>query len=461
MIGDTRRCLHCNTDAIVIQSRPMNDTELCTLDCSHVCAYRREGGNMKRAGFTDTACPCCNQPFRSYIQGVFGKICSDCKQNFGIRNSVEAQEMLDALEGDSAEEFKAMAKQGRAAPRCVVQGAFERTPHRPPMDPARVADLARLATDYGVLGPLPDSLPKPTTYAIAKNGLFEVRDNDVARIVIQPKDVVGLTESLTPGMTLHVPKVPYEMLKQTVAFFSEVCTRQKGSSEALVQIWWNRASREYRVHVPEQSVSGGGVDHRSEFDKENERDAEGASIWLHVMDIHSHGSSMSGFWSGTDDADEKKAPEGRMFGVIGKVAQAMPDWRWRMRTREGFIDLRLTDVFDVSVDTDVPFTVPWRVLLDASMEKDGISADGRVKLLCPVDPFKDATCPPAWHEQVKARSWSGGSYFTGTPHHNTVPMYIFIETKDNLLEEFLVDADSSAPPKPTGRKIIWKSGEDR
>ena len=40
-----------------------------------------------------------------------------------------------------------------------------------------------------------------------------------------------------------------------------------------------------------------------------------------------------------------------MFGVIGKVDQAIPDWKWRMRTREGFIDLQVADVFALENET--------------------------------------------------------------------------------------------------------------
>lgn len=420
----------------------------------------RDGG----MGGTDMECPSCKKTFRTYIQGAYGKICPECRTDFGIRNAIEAQEMLEILAGEGETGLKELARNRvRPGARHERQGLLPSS-----IDPVKLAEITRAMTDYGVLAPLPEILPKPTTYAIAKNGLFEVRDSDIARIVIQPKDVVGLTETLTPGVTLHLPKVPYAMLQHTVVFFREVCVKMHGTSEALVQIWWNRADRTYQMHVPEQSVSGGGVNHRSEFDKENERDAAGASIWLHVMDIHSHGSSMSAFWSGTDDADERKASEGRMFGVIGKVNQPLPEWRWRMRTREGFIELKVTDVFDVTTDHEVPFVVTWKVILDASAEKDGVSGDGRVRLLCPVDPFKDATCPQAWHEQVKGHSWGGGRSGMGFSmghsrplggHSQRVPMYIFVLTKDDLLEEFAVDAEGKDAPVATGRKVIWKRDE--
>lgn len=406
----------------------------------------------------DINCPACKKQFRTYIQGNYGKICPECRGDFGIRNAKEAEEFLTMLDGDAATSIKELTKN---------RSAGSTTKPAVKLDAAKLQDIARVMIDYGVTAPLPATLPKPTTYAIAKNGLFEVRDSDIARIIIQPKDVLGLSETLTPGVTLHIPRVPYQFLQQTVAFFREVCTKAHGTSEALVQVWWNRVKREYIIHVPEQSVSGGGVNHRSEFDKENERGDDGAATWLHVMDIHSHGTSMSAFWSGTDDGDEKKAPEGRMFGVIGRVALPLPEWRWRMRSREGFIDLKVTDVFDINTAHDVPFTVSWGIILDSITEKDGVSQDGRVRLLCPVDPFHGITCPPEWHEKVKAHSYGGyqgGHYggiagFMGGMRHQTTPMYIFIETSDNLLEEFLVDADAREAPKSTGKKVVWKPKE--
>ena len=416
---------------------------------------------MRELGGIDQDCPCCKKQFRTYIQGTYGKICNECKGDFGIRNSIEAQELLDILAGDGA-----TAAWDARCRRQVQSGTqFSRVPvhDRDPVDNAKVAEAMRAAIDYGVLTPLPESLPKPTTYALAKNGLFEVRESDIARIVTQPKDVMGLVAELTPGVTLHVPKVPYAILEQTVAFFREVCTKNNGSSEAFVQIWWNRQENTYHVHVPEQNVSGGSVNHRSEFDRENQRDAHGASIWLYVMDVHSHGTGMSAFWSGTDDADERKAPEGRMFGVIGKVSQPLPEWRWRMRTREGFIDLKVTDVFEIQVGDAIPFTVTWDVILEATTAKEGPSPDGRIRLLCPVDPFKDVTCPPEWHEKVK-NSWSGGRGSMGFGRHweghsgHTLPMYIYVlDPKENVLQEFLVDGNSpSVIPKPTGKRVTLK-----
>ena len=416
---------------------------------------------MRELGGIDQDCPCCKKRFRTYIQGTYGKICNECKDDFGVRNSVEAQELLDIIAGDGDDAAKtsnweSRRHQGTQFPR--------RVPVRDPVDNARVAEAMRAAIAYGVLTPLPESLPQPTTYALARNGLFEVRESDIARIVTQPKDVMGLVADLTPGVTLHVPKVPYAILEQTVAFFREVCTKSNGTSEAFVQIWWNRQDKAYHVHVPEQSVSGGSVNHRSEFDRENQRDEHGASIWLYVMDIHSHGTSMSAFWSGTDDGDERKAPEGRMFGVIGKVAQPLPEWRWRMRTREGFIDLKVSDVFEIRADNAIPFTVTWDVIMEATTAKDGLATDGRIRLLCPVDPFKDVTCPPEWHEKVKSH-WGGGRasgmgfgrHWEGHSGH-TLPMYIYVlDPKENVLQEYLVDGNStSVLPKPTGKRVTLK-----
>ena len=158
-----------------------------------------------------------------------------------------------------------------------------------------------------------------------------------------------------------------------------------------------------------------------------------------------------------------------MFGVIGKVSQPLPEWRWRMRTREGFIDLKVTDVFEIRAEDTIPFTVSWDVIMEATTAKEGLSPDGRIRLLCPVDPFKDTTCPPEWHEKVK-NTWGGGRIGMGSGHWggrggsqgdnqgHALPLYIYVlNPKENVLEEFLVDGNSpSVLPKPTGKRVTLK-----
>ena len=398
-------------------------------------------------------CPICDDKYITYSDGSYGAFCWDCRKVFQVENDTHADRLLelircspDKLPGMKEE---SMRKRSR-------RGEIVHTP-RPQVDREKVAEAVRSLVEYGRLAHDPAPLTMPTTYIIAKNGLFEVRSTDLATVTIPAKEPMGLTRELKPGIQLNIPKAPYDLLSQTVAFFREVCVKQKGSSEALVQIWYDTRSRQHVIHVPEQDVSGGSVHHRSSFDREGERAADGTAVWLHMMDIHSHGSSMSAFWSSTDDGDERKAPEGRMFGVIGKVNQPMPEWRWRMRTREGFIDLNVADLFELDLAEKVGFTVTWDVIMRVAAEKDGISSAGYVKLDCPVDPFKDATCPAEWHQQVKS-GWGGqtGMGFIGTGaggrRFEPLPSYLYVRSEDGAtLREMRIEPGQV--PVATGKVI--------
>jgi PRTRC genetic system protein A len=246
-----------------------------------------------------------------------------------------------------------------------------------------------------------DEATAPTEYVLASNGAFEVIHTDIADIIRPATRVQGLGVKMEPGVVLKLPLIPFTLLTQTLGFFKEVC-RKHSNAEAFVRIWWNRRERRYEIQVPEQSVSGGGVHHRDDFDRDNSGD------WLVAADIHSH-NTMSAFWSGVDDADEKKAPEGRIHGVIGKVPSKLPEWKWRMRVRDGFIDMSLADVFEVPSKEPVPFTVSWKIILASLGKSDAMDSEGRLKLVCPVDAFGDLSFPAEWMEKVKGYS-TGGSH---------------------------------------------------
>lgn len=400
---------------------------------------------------TTKKCPACGDEFRGFIQGSIGAVCPTCRRDFGINTDKDAQELI-AIFDDLPKEGRDQAIQLAKASRKQKSGREQAALPAPKVDPLKVAEAVRTMTTYGLTTPLPEQLPTQTNYVVAKNGLFEVRENAIARILFQPKEILGLTEELTTGVTLRIPMIPYEMLTQTVAFFRAVCAEAKGSSEAIVRIWWNQQEKAYEIRVPDgdQQVSGGSVRHFDTYDLDDARDAEGRSIRIHVMDIHSHGSSMNAFWSGVDDSDERKAPEGRMFGVIGKVLQPLPEWKWRMRTREGFIDLNVADIFDMKSVPIVPFTVSMDVILRVASTPDAVK-DGMLTLKCPVNPFEGGTFPQEWMEHVKM-GWQGGAGrqwgFRGRHGggmdgvdlgSRSMSQYIYIKDKSGRLEEFEYD----------------------
>jgi PRTRC genetic system protein A len=312
-------------------------------------------------------------------------------------------------------------------------------PEKPKLDPKAVAMGIRAQVDYKVL-PV-SGYDKPITYLCAKNGLFEARHSDLATVITKPKEILGIVEELKEGVTLNLPKVPFLFLQQTVGFFRGVEAKMNHSSEALVQIWWDREAKAHQMHVPEQTVSGGGVRHQSTFDLDS------SGKYFHVMDIHSHGNGMSAFWSGTDNADEARVTTDRLFGVIGKIQDPIPMWKWRMRTRDGFIDLSVADIFELPQEK-FNFTVKSEDIF-RMLGTDGVK-EGRVQLWCPVDPFKSVDVPAEWYEQVKGyqqQNHQQHGWGSVTRFPKQVKGFIYI----NGLE---YEADGEGAIKATGHKLM-------
>lgn len=356
------------------------------------------------SGWQQHVCLGCEEPFVTLTDpgGWLGQFCLECCKDFELTTEADAAEvvvMLGLHPSETPRSDNVLNLQSFRKPE---------DPPKPKVDPEKVAAGVRAQVDYR-LAPI-DEYKKPITYVCAKNGVFEVRYSDLATVVTRPKEILGLTTEMQEGISLNLPRVPFLFLQQTISFFRGVEARQKGSSEALVQIWWDRETKQHVMHVPEQQVSGGGVRHASRFDHENE------GRYFHVADIHSHGTGMGAFWSGTDNNDERSVTTERLFGVIGKVSRPIPDWKWRMRTRDGFIDLNVADVFQMPT-APVSFTVTPEELF-RTIGDDKTFKDGKAQLWCPVDPFTDVAVPDEWYTQVKSYSYNGhgcsGSLVRGT-----------------------------------------------
>lgn len=108
---------------------------------------------------------------------------------------------------------------------------------------------------------------------------------------------------------LPAGKVPSHLFDQIVEFFRQVIVVKNASFEAHAWILWNK-DKGYYVSVPPQKVSAANV----HFDYTKEALPEGDII---VVDLHSHGSSMGAFWSGTDNNNDRSGIY--YSGVIGKI----------------------------------------------------------------------------------------------------------------------------------------------
>jgi PRTRC genetic system protein A len=177
-------------------------------------------------------------------------------------------------------------------------------------------------------------------YIIAQDGLYLIRKNQIGKFVtlLAPTEMpVPLTSKKKPVEGFHMSignKIPYEFLLKTVAFFKRVYKEKKGA-EAVLQIFYNQTDEAYFFNVDEQGVSGGGA--------EMDRNAELEQTHLLVADIHSH-NSMSAFFSGTDNRDEKEA---RIYGVMGRLDQPWPEIKFRAGDGTGgWIEMSPFQVFE-------------------------------------------------------------------------------------------------------------------
>lgn len=119
---------------------------------------------------------------------------------------------------------------------------------------------------------------KPFKYLLTGRGALKVMQNKIGLFVTKTEDVPGLPK-VAEGLRLTIPKLPYHMLLQTIAFFKAVMAT-KNNAEAMLQFYFNEATKEYIIHCPEQEVSGASV----HFERDEDMDTR----YLLVMDIHSH-----------------------------------------------------------------------------------------------------------------------------------------------------------------------------
>ena len=180
---------------------------------------------------------------------------------------------------------------------------------------------------FGTEGPL----VKPVTYVVAENGLFEVRMNAIGTFARRVEGVPG-TGHVAAGFHPALPKIPWNLFEQAIAFFRAVMQRH-GNAEAYIQILWNEEDGKYFAHVPPQVVSGGHVSF--------ERNGALEALHVLVLEAHSH-NTMGAFFSGTDNADEQGD---RLFAVIGRLDRRIPQVRLRYGMAGHHAPLRIEEVF--------------------------------------------------------------------------------------------------------------------
>ena len=173
--------------------------------------------------------------------------------------------------------------------------------------------------------------------------VFEVRNSKMGTF-IAPTEKATSFKKVRAGFIPALPKIPYNTLSEIIAFFKSYVDKN-GAVEALAYIYWSFADSRYYVYVPKQIVGKSRVDSTlPDMDEEK---------FPLVMEIHSH-NTMPGFFSPTDDSDEKAT---RLYTVVGRMDKVFPEIKTRMSCGGKFVEIEPEEVFEGYSGT---FPEKWR-----------------------------------------------------------------------------------------------------
>lgn len=254
----------------------------------------------------------------------------------------EAEDKVKAQEKKKEAEEKKLTeeKKKKEADEKKAQEASEKMAAEARRRKMREQMVAAMVAHYTKV---PEEYEKQINIVTQADGVYEVRINRIGEFITKTASVKipGGESKLKQGFVYKLPrKIPLSFLLHTIDFFKVVNTHY--GSEAYQQYFWDEESGKFFMHYPIQDCSGGHVDYT--------RDPELEQNKLLIMDIHSH-NTMGAFFSGVDDADEK---ENRIFGVIGKVTQKIPDMKFRISSAGKHVIIHPLKIFDVDhIDDEV------------------------------------------------------------------------------------------------------------
>ncbi|MEC2074218.1 Mov34/MPN/PAD-1 family protein [Alkalihalophilus marmarensis] len=196
--------------------------------------------------------------------------------------------------------------------------------------------------------------PRPKSILASADGkLYEINRSFIGEMTTPVTGLLPDLDRIEPGFSLQLPKIPIDHLSEILSFFQYFC-KQGFETEVMVMIYWDKEKQQYVNICPKQTVSKTRVwveDFEQDLLNQSEKRYEP------VMHIHSH-NSMPAFFSSIDDADEV-AP--LLYGVVGEVHKQPSQIRVRAGFNGAFINLVLTDVFDMNnhVTNTTSFPKEW------------------------------------------------------------------------------------------------------
>lgn len=144
------------------------------------------------------------------------------------------------------------------------------------------------------------ALPDDGTYfLVSGNGLWLHKDTGIVKGFIPVKNISVLQElDAHAWVQCKLPKLPPRYVWRIKKFFAKVVA--KHHSEATVTLYYNKEKNQYKLHIPKQRVSHGGV----QYDRVAMTHLEDMEGYLRIGTIHSH-CDFGASHSGTDIGDEE------------------------------------------------------------------------------------------------------------------------------------------------------------
>ena len=131
-------------------------------------------------------------------------------------------------------------------------------------------------------------------YIIAKGGVYLKKKMGLIDSLVPVKNLSFL-DDIDCFAKMDIPKIPGVIYTQIFDFFKKVYRDHR--SEGLAIIYFNPKKKNFKVHIPEQRVTGSAVDVEAGYQI-------GIKNYQPVCSIHSH-PGFSAFHSGTDTHDEE------------------------------------------------------------------------------------------------------------------------------------------------------------
>ena len=129
-----------------------------------------------------------------------------------------------------------------------------------------------------------DEIPEDATAgnAMMADGMYTIFTNTIGRFVTKDKknnvELAYLKNVGQSSFKMLLTKIPKRFLQGMYDFFKKIAETNR--NEVMVQIFWNKVTRQYEMHVPEQQVAGASIS----FDRTKGAMSNGDLLW--VMDVH-------------------------------------------------------------------------------------------------------------------------------------------------------------------------------